>query len=525
MRRNLRTLLLVVASLGLAVTTRGRTAAAPSVAVEVETVQNAPDGSIRRGCQDQEQVEAAKKHRLWIVFGEVKAHAERGWEALTGRTHCGSGSFEKASSRLGRTLGIPYLILDLQTVPAASTAGGVRLETSLSIRKLSGFDDTGHPVYAHTTQKRTFHVPPGGDVVFPLLIASAREKEAFEAHEVLLRIRASILGREPAVAYGRISVTADVPGAEILLDGGFVGRTSELSPTVLRNVPAGKREVRVRDFSGRTAQKHVVVKRDKTVQVALRILPPSSPEAGNDLVRIGKNAQGYEEYWRRKDGALAVRIPAGEFVMGSPEGEGEPAERPQHRPYVSEFLIDKTEVTWRQFRRYAEATGTPLPPAPVWGALEDYAASNILWAEAKAFCEWVGGRLPTEAEWEKAARGTDGRRYPWGSQWELDHCNAWQGGPHRPESVGSYPNCVSPYGVLEMPGSTWEWCADWYDEHYYRESPSKDPQGPTSGTARVLRGGAWLNQATWLRPAYRHKTPPSSRNVLHGVRCVLDVPG
>ena len=210
--------------------------------------------------------------------------------------------------------------------------------------------------------------------------------------------------------------------------------------------------------------------------------------------------------------------------MGSPEGEGEADERPQHRVYVSEFLIDKTEVTWRQFRKFANAKGTSISRTPVWGTSDDYPAAFILWEEAKGYCEWAGGRLPTEAEWEKAARGTDGRKYPWGDEWDAKRCNAISGGLHQPESVGSYPNCLSPYGVLDMAGSMKEWCADRYGETYYAESSSRDPEGPTSGRLRVMRGGGWMSQPMWLRAAYRFKRSPSSRNHDHGFRCAQDPP-
>ncbi len=95
---------------------------------------------------------------------------------------------------------------------------------------------------------------------------------------------------------------------------------------------------------------------------------------------------------------------------------------------------------------------------------------------------------------------------------------------HKPESSGSLPDCVSPYGVLDMPGSMWEWCADWFGESYYAESPSRDPVGPVSGRVRVMRGGAWMSQPTWLRAAYRFKASPTSRNADHGFRCAHDDP-
>ena len=221
---------------------------------------------------------------------------------------------------------------------------------------------------------------------------------------------------------------------------------------------------------------------------------------------------------------MVVRISAGEFLMGSPEGQGEPHERPQRRVYVSEFLIDKTEVTWRQFREFLDATGSPIPRAPISGTPDHYPASFVLWDEARAYCEWIGGRLPTEAEWEKAARGADGRLYSWGNQWDSHRCNSISGGLHGPESVGSYPDCLSPYGVLDMPGSMWEWCADRYGEDHYAEGPATDPQGPTSGRLRVMRGGAWMSQPLWLRAAHRVARSPTSRNADHGFRCAQDPP-
>jgi formylglycine-generating enzyme required for sulfatase activity len=302
-----------------------------------------------------------------------------------------------------------------------------------------------------------------------------------------------------------------------------VDRISEGRPTLVQNVLAGSREIRVRDFSGREARHQVDVKAGETAEVALDVLSlPVEPR--DPLVPIGENPQGFQEYWRGRDGAMLVRVPAGEFLMGSLDGEGEPDERPQHPVYVSEFLIDKTEVTWRQLRKFAEATGATLPSEPVSGNPDDYPASFVLWEEARAYCEWVGGRLPTEAEWEKAARGPDGRKYAWGDAWDPNRCNSITGGMHQPESAGAYPRCLSPYGVLDMAGSMWEWCADRYGERFYEESESRDPTGPTAGRLRVMRGGAWMSQPMWLRTAFRAKRSPTSRNFDHGFRCAAGVP-
>jgi len=529
-------LLLLVATLA----SRGNTAlgAAPRLAVGVEAVSNTFDGSARRECEVQDEVEEGKKHEMWISFGGVRPQGEQGWEAVASMTRCGGGSFDlaqdrpastglsagfdKASALLGRALGIPYVIIDIETIPAVRPGGEVELQTTLEIRKLSAFDEKGRPVYARSEQKRRFDLGTGDDAIVPLLVADPRERDAFNVHELFLRLGARVLGREVA-AYGAISVTADVPGVDLLLDGGLVGRTLEKGPTILKNVRVGKREVRVRDLSRRAAWEQVVVEKDRTIEVALKLLNlPSSP-APADLVPIGKNPQGHEEYWRARDGAMVVKVPAGEFLMGSADGKGEPPERPQRQVFVTEFLMDKTEVTWRQFRKFAEATGAPLPPAPLWGTPSDYAVSNVLFNEAKAYCEWVGGRLPTEAEWEKAARGTDGRKYPWGNDWDQYRCNSIEGGPHRPVDVGSFPDCLSPYGLIDMAGSVWEWCADWYADRY-PEGPARDPEGPATGQLRVIRGGAWVDQRTRMGTASRYRNFPSDRNVHNGFRCVQSVP-
>lgn len=486
-------------------------------------IENTSDGCEACGCRLKGLLEAGQEGSWWVAFGTARPHSEGGWQGRLSSSHCGNGSFDRSAGDFRQTLGTPFIVLDLSTRPTAKSGPNPALKTTLALRRLTGFAEAGTPLYASTTSARTLPID-GADLTLPLLLADPREKEAFGVEEVLLSLRATPLGVHPAASYGSISVTADVPGAEVLLDGGLAGRVAEGKPTVLKNVLAGQREIKVRDFSGREARLYVRVEQAKTAHAALTVLPPAPLDATMALAPIGKNAQGHDEYWRIKDSAIVVKIPAGEFLMGSPAGEGQPDERPQRGVYVSEFQIDKTEVTWRQLRKFAEATGRPLPPAPIWGSADDYSGANHTWDEAQAYCEWIGGRLPTEAEWEKAARGTDGRRYPWGDQWDSTRCNSIVGGPHRPEPFGTFPECLSPYGVLDMSGSVWEWCNDWYGADYYAQSPSRDPKGPPTGTARVLRGGDWISQPLWVRAAYRFKVPPSSRNADHGFRCVQDAP-
>jgi formylglycine-generating enzyme required for sulfatase activity len=281
--------------------------------------------------------------------------------------------------------------------------------------------------------------------------------------------------------------------------------------------------VTAKDFSGRHVSAKVSVREGQNTDVNLKLLDALLPAASGDLVALSKNPEGHDEYWRARDSAFMVKVPGGEFLMGSSDKDplADPNERPQRKVYVSDFLMDKTEVTWRQFRKFADATGTRLPPAPVWGMPDAYAASNILFHEADAYCKWAGGRLPTEAEWEKAARGTDGRMYPWGDTWDADRCPSEDAGPHRPEPVGSFQGCLSPYGIMDMAGGVWEWNADWYADKY-PENTVRDPKGPARGTQRVLRGGTWNSWSVLLRTANRFKNTLDWRNPQYGFRCAKD---
>lgn len=244
---------------------------------------------------------------------------------------------------------------------------------------------------------------------------------------------------------------------------------------------------------------------------------------------------------RSQDGKIMVLVPAGEFMMGSPAGEGGDDEVPQHKVTLDGYWIDRTEVTNAQYRSFVEATGYRMPTTCDWGdpTYADAAKTNhpvvcVSRDDAQAYCEWAGARLPTEAEWEKAARGTDRRTYPWGIGFDgtrLNYCDincegeqrdpTYNDGYAQTAPVGSYLTGVSPYGALDMAGNVWEWVSDWYNFYYYTRSPESNPQGPNSGQYGVLRGGSWWGFFTNARTGFRANLEPDKRESIIGFRCVV----
>ncbi|MBI4233122.1 MAG: SUMF1/EgtB/PvdO family nonheme iron enzyme [Chloroflexi bacterium] len=211
-------------------------------------------------------------------------------------------------------------------------------------------------------------------------------------------------------------------------------------------------------------------------------------------------------------GGEMVLVPAGEFVMGSNDEVRD--EKPAHRLYLDAFFIDQYEVTNAQWNAYARATGKSTKSEP-----DDHPVVNATWGDARDYCQWAGKRLPTEAEWEKAARGTDRRTYPWGEGVDESKAHYGSGGT---KPVGSYPAGVSPYGAYDMAGNVWEWVADWYDGKYYAQSPSRNPAGPSNGSARSIRGGSWADDTSYLSASGRDYGNPTSTFVSLGFRCAQD---
>ena len=218
-----------------------------------------------------------------------------------------------------------------------------------------------------------------------------------------------------------------------------------------------------------------------------------------------------------------VLIPAGNFQMGSNDGDDDD-EKPVHIVHIDAFYMDADEVTNAQYRKFMSATGH-RKPSYYWND-SAYNQPNqpvvgVDWHDAVAYARWAGKRLPTEAEWEYAARGgLSGKKYPWGDLVGSSQAN-YNRNVGKPVPVGSFePNG---YGLYDMAGNVYEWCADWYDSQYYSNSPSRNPQGPSSGTSRVLRGGGWNVTSVNMGVYDRLMSGILSMHPHVGFRCVSDV--
>jgi len=233
----------------------------------------------------------------------------------------------------------------------------------------------------------------------------------------------------------------------------------------------------------------------------------------------------------KTDGAKMVLIPAGSFEMGD-HLDGIKVSLPVHSVELDAFYMDIHEVTMGKYKKFIKEKGVPFLPnfTKEISPTDKHPVIGITWEDASAYAKWAGKRLPTEAEWEYAARGgLAGKRYPWGNDEKpaRDHANyegtggkdKWKG---KSAPVGSFlPNG---YGLYDMAGNVFEWVADWYDSQYYGQSPKRGPIGPKQGDSKVLRGGAWNNGSSFLRVADRDHPPPINRkNTFVGFRCVASI--
>jgi formylglycine-generating enzyme required for sulfatase activity len=260
------------------------------------------------------------------------------------------------------------------------------------------------------------------------------------------------------------------------------------------------------------------------------------------------NASLGDIWTRPADGMEMVYVPGGTFEMGSTEGFDD--EQPVHAVTLDSFWIDKTEVTNDQFERFVQATDYrtdaekegigevysdgswsevdgadwqhPNGPETSISGRMDHPVVQVTWNDATTFCQWAGGRLPTEAEWEYAARGPDGHIYPWGNDAPDDTLLNYNEDVGDITQVGSYPSGASWVGAMDMVGNVWEWVADWYDGDYYASSPSQNPKGPETRDEMVVRGGGWSISGAGVRAASRYHPLPDDRVDALGFRCVVE---
>lgn len=250
---------------------------------------------------------------------------------------------------------------------------------------------------------------------------------------------------------------------------------------------------------------------------------------------------------RDADGMPMMYIPASSFLMGSREDQFSYAhERPQHEVFIDAYWIDIFEVSNAKFSHFVDQTGYetqaekqgysymynaqgewdtfkgvnwrhPMGAGSIY--YDELPVTHVNYYDALAYCSWVGGRLPTEAEWEKAARGDDGRIYPWGNDFYPAYLQS--DGNSGPTNVDRFPEGASPYGIFNMAGNVFEWTSDWYGPDYYEYSPGENPQGPSEGEFKAIRGGAWTNSAKHVRTPHRDISMPDRMNHLLGFRCVM----
>lgn len=248
--------------------------------------------------------------------------------------------------------------------------------------------------------------------------------------------------------------------------------------------------------------------------------PEATPTGSSIVVEAQEPELGDTKRWN--DGGLLVYIPPGEFIMGS-DGE----DNPEHAVYLSGFWIYRTEVTNSMYL-YCMAMGDCSAPAvdPAIPDLRDPTIAHepvvgLRWVQAVEYCEFVEGTLPTEAQWEKSARGTDGQPFPWGDDDPTCELLNFNDCEEELTPVVNYPLGVSPYEMLDMAGNVFEWVYDWYQDDYYLESPTSNPMGPTLGEDRSVRGSTFESAPEWVESALRYSLDPDKYREDLGFRCVV----
>jgi sulfatase modifying factor 1 len=306
---------------------------------------------------------------------------------------------------------------------------------------------------------------------------------------------------------GTLAISANVADVEVWLNEQRIGATTPGRALVTAQLPIGDYRVKGRKNGHKEWERQVQVRADT-----------------RDDVVIILESLGPPKIIKGDDGGEMMLVSSGEFLMGNDTG-GLPDEKPRHRVFLDRFYIDRYETTNALYGRFVTATGRP---APSYSSDRDFNGPKqpvvgVTWRDADAYCRWAGKRLPTEAEWEKAARGVDARDYPWGGQWDPSRANAEERLGKTAE-VGAHPAGASIYDVHDLAGNVLEWVADWYAGDYYASSPARNPQGPTSGDLRGVRGGSWLMGPFYLRAASRSGATEDFWGFNVGFRCVKPAP-
>jgi formylglycine-generating enzyme required for sulfatase activity len=421
-------------------------------------------------------------------------------------------------------------------VLALDEPSGTEVRTGADELKISGRVTDEHPAIVKAGDEETPVVDGLFELMVPIssiggdVVVTAYDKAGNASAPVTLSV--SVDREEPVIvsmepADGTVSVTRTLvvsgEAEEELAEVTAQGRPGEVDGTSFRaevTLDEGGNTVLVTltDLAGNVSERSVAV----TYQE--RRLP-----AG--FTSTGRSGSGHELFTAAKDGASLVLVPGGAYTRGSAEGDAD--EKPARELTMSAFFIETTPVTNAQYGKYCEATGAKQPPAPdfqsdYFTAVPDGPVVMVTWTEARAYAEWAGRTLPSEAQWELAARGTASNKWPWGSDGGAagTHFNGKgdADGYAGTSPVGSFEAGASPYGLHDMAGNVWEWTSDWYSPSYFGKAPAADPQGPGSGKERSLRGGAYSSELKDVRAANRYKRTPNSRRNNVGFRTAAVFP-
>jgi len=403
-----------------------------------------------------------------------------------------------------RPMGLQYGALTTGEVLVLAAAAGTQIS--------SDYDKVQHGLFTHyllAGLRGEADADKDQIVTLRELVPFVKERVAHTAVEELNREQTPMLlpGEEALKARSVLPLARVVPGGETRQALSQKEQELKALEEQERRVEAKKKLADIQQQID--DKKKQIEEKQKGIEVARAPAYQTGPEYPKDLVG--------------KDGAPMALVPAGEFAMGSA------ADGPEHRVFLDAFYMDRFEVTAARYAKFMETTGR-TPPF-FWEEVKlatdgERPVIGVDWIDADAYCTWAGKRLPTEAEWEKAARGTDQRTYPWGndepssqlSNYSVDGKRAWQG-MSTLSPVGSFEAGKSPHGIYDMAGNVWEWVADWYDATYYRFSPDRNPPGPTKGPMKAIRGGAWLTPGNNMRMSRRNFDPPVNRFLYVGFRC------